>query len=139
MSPNQGPEALLEGSNHNLSYQTVSKWDKSINRALISPRRGPKRRRRRREEKKERREETPPRPPPDCQATPEFRPASKRRQSSARPPSDAGLPPGLQVTPDFRLASKSWKKSVSKWNQEELGVRLATERGNSTAYPLTIR
>ncbi|KAL0914991.1 hypothetical protein M5K25_015386 [Dendrobium thyrsiflorum] len=27
MSPNQGPEALLEGSNHNLSYQTVSKWD----------------------------------------------------------------------------------------------------------------
>ncbi|KAL0923393.1 hypothetical protein M5K25_007449 [Dendrobium thyrsiflorum] len=27
MSPNQGPEALLEGSNHNLSYQTVSKYD----------------------------------------------------------------------------------------------------------------
>ncbi|KAL0905380.1 hypothetical protein M5K25_023795 [Dendrobium thyrsiflorum] len=30
MSPNQGPEALLEGSNHNLDYQTVSKLDKLI-------------------------------------------------------------------------------------------------------------
>ncbi|KAL0920700.1 hypothetical protein M5K25_009861 [Dendrobium thyrsiflorum] len=42
---------------------------KSINRALISPRRGTqgKKGRRRREEKKERREETPPRPPPDSQ------------------------------------------------------------------------
>ncbi|KAL0919586.1 hypothetical protein M5K25_011689 [Dendrobium thyrsiflorum] len=52
---------------------------KSINRALISPRgrtQG-KKRRRRREEKKERREKTPPRPPPDSQVTPKLCPTSK--------------------------------------------------------------
>ncbi|KAL0925787.1 hypothetical protein M5K25_004157 [Dendrobium thyrsiflorum] len=51
---------------------------KSINRALISPRRGTqgKKGRRRREEKKERREETPPRPPPDSQVTPKLCPTS---------------------------------------------------------------
>ncbi|KAL0921974.1 hypothetical protein M5K25_005930 [Dendrobium thyrsiflorum] len=79
---------------------------KSINRALISPREGPKGRRRRREEKKERREETPPRPPPD------LCPASKRRRSSARPPSDAGLPHGLQVRPDLCSASKRRRSSA---------------------------
>ncbi|KAL0923392.1 hypothetical protein M5K25_007448 [Dendrobium thyrsiflorum] len=59
---------------------------KSINRALISPRRGDqeKKRRRRREEKKERREETPPRPPPDFQVTPEFCPTPKKGRNSAR-------------------------------------------------------
>ncbi|KAL0921134.1 hypothetical protein M5K25_008176 [Dendrobium thyrsiflorum] len=59
---------------------------KSINKALISPRRGTqdKRRRRRREEKKERREETPPRPPPDFQVTPEFCPTAKKGRNSAR-------------------------------------------------------
>ncbi|KAL0905718.1 hypothetical protein M5K25_024156 [Dendrobium thyrsiflorum] len=106
MSPNQGPETLLEGSNHNLSYQTVSKYDdsistvhsshsentpdlsliyepchlqKSINRALILLEKGPKqeKRKRRREEEKE---ETPPRPPPEFRRaaplTPEFRRAA---------------------------------------------------------------
>ncbi|KAL0904593.1 hypothetical protein M5K25_026721 [Dendrobium thyrsiflorum] len=39
MSPNQGPEALLEGSNHNLSYQTVSKCDVLIVESSGSTRR----------------------------------------------------------------------------------------------------
>ncbi|KAL0928370.1 hypothetical protein M5K25_000246 [Dendrobium thyrsiflorum] len=39
MSPNQGPEALLEGSNHNLSYQTVCKWDVLIVESSGSTRR----------------------------------------------------------------------------------------------------
>ncbi|PKU68987.1 hypothetical protein MA16_Dca002255 [Dendrobium catenatum] len=30
MSPNQGLKALLEGSNHNLSYQTVSDFNELI-------------------------------------------------------------------------------------------------------------
>ncbi|KAL0923701.1 hypothetical protein M5K25_007768 [Dendrobium thyrsiflorum] len=67
MSPNQGPEALLEGSNHNLNYQTKEKGGEEEKG----------RRRRRREEKKERREETPPRPPPDFEVTSEFCPNSK--------------------------------------------------------------
>ncbi|KAL0924646.1 hypothetical protein M5K25_005495 [Dendrobium thyrsiflorum] len=74
MSPNQRPKALLEASNHNLSYQTVSKpvhsnhskntldlfliykpcrSQRTINRPLISHNRGPQARKRRegREEK----------------------------------------------------------------------------------------
>ncbi|KAL0927305.1 hypothetical protein M5K25_001467 [Dendrobium thyrsiflorum] len=79
---------------------------KSINRALISPRRGAegnrrRRRRRRREEKKERREETPPRPPPDFQVTPEFCLNSKRGQNSARLPSNARILSNSEVTPEF--------------------------------------
>ncbi|KAL0928044.1 hypothetical protein M5K25_002279 [Dendrobium thyrsiflorum] len=39
MSPNKGPEALLEGSNHDLDYQTVSKLDKIIVESSGSTRR----------------------------------------------------------------------------------------------------
>ncbi|KAL0907447.1 hypothetical protein M5K25_021859 [Dendrobium thyrsiflorum] len=39
MSPNQGPEALLESSNHNLDYQTISKHDKIIVESSGSTRR----------------------------------------------------------------------------------------------------
>ncbi|KAL0912605.1 hypothetical protein M5K25_018588 [Dendrobium thyrsiflorum] len=39
MSPDQGPEALLEGSNHNLGYQTVSKFDDLIVESSGSTRR----------------------------------------------------------------------------------------------------
>ncbi|KAL0927120.1 hypothetical protein M5K25_001279 [Dendrobium thyrsiflorum] len=102
---------------------------KSINRALISPREGPKGRRRRREEKKERREETPPRPPPD------FPPASKRRRSSARPPSDAGLPPGLQATPEFRPASKDPKQEEK--NRRREGRLLLDHRRSPPDHRLT--
>ncbi|KAL0918029.1 hypothetical protein M5K25_013150 [Dendrobium thyrsiflorum] len=39
MSPNQGPKALLEGSNNNSDYQTVSKLDKLIVQSSGSMRR----------------------------------------------------------------------------------------------------
>ncbi|KAL0913313.1 hypothetical protein M5K25_016764 [Dendrobium thyrsiflorum] len=54
------------------------------------------------------------RPPSDAgfphslQATPDLRPASKRRRTSPRPPSDAGLSPGLQATPKFCPTSKGF-------------------------------
>ncbi|KAL0926148.1 hypothetical protein M5K25_004542 [Dendrobium thyrsiflorum] len=39
MSPNQGPKALLEVSNHDLDYQTISKVDKLIVESSGSTRR----------------------------------------------------------------------------------------------------
>ncbi|KAL0916099.1 hypothetical protein M5K25_013581 [Dendrobium thyrsiflorum] len=39
MSPDQGPEALLDGSNHNSDYQTVSKFDNLIIESSVSTRR----------------------------------------------------------------------------------------------------
>ncbi|KAL0921023.1 hypothetical protein M5K25_008050 [Dendrobium thyrsiflorum] len=98
MSPNQGPEALLEGSNHNLSYQTVFKWDKSINRALISPRGGTKSKRGEEEEKKKRREE-----------------GKERRNSSSTTAgfsSDTGILSEFPITPEFCLISKRGRNSV---------------------------
>ncbi|KAL0927690.1 hypothetical protein M5K25_001889 [Dendrobium thyrsiflorum] len=121
MSPNRGPEALLEVSNHDLDYQTISKLDKLIVESSGSTRRiqraqehriptslsqkiihrtvhdqGNRYRPDPRQEKKERRreggkEEAPLRPPP------EF-----RRRSFAGPPHDAGVLPDRHLTPEFR-------------------------------------
>ncbi|KAL0905740.1 hypothetical protein M5K25_024178 [Dendrobium thyrsiflorum] len=125
MSPNQGPEALLEGSNHNLSYQTdvlivessgstrrIQRAQdrkilislrhpnvhrtKSINRALITPRRGGGKGRRgkgRREEEEEKRRE-------------EGKEGRNSSSTTAGFSSDAETLPDFQVTPEFCTTPK---------------------------------
>ncbi|KAL0909264.1 hypothetical protein M5K25_020113 [Dendrobium thyrsiflorum] len=110
MSPNQGPKALLEVSNHDLDYQTISKVDKLIVESSCSTRRIQRaqehriptslkpsfslKRDPREEEKKRRREE-------------EKEGGKKKllldhRRSSAGPPLDAGVLPDRHLTPEIR-------------------------------------
>ncbi|KAL0926425.1 hypothetical protein M5K25_002658 [Dendrobium thyrsiflorum] len=116
MSPNQGPEALLEVSNHDLDYQTISKLDKLIVESSGSTRRiqraqesriptslsqkiihqtvhdqGDRYRPDPRQEEKKRREEENRR----------RRLLHDHRRSSAGPPPDAGVPPDRHLTSEF--------------------------------------
>ncbi|KAL0906510.1 hypothetical protein M5K25_025008 [Dendrobium thyrsiflorum] len=148
---------------HDLSFiYELCHSQKSINRALISLKRGgrARKKKKRREEGKEGRntsstsarppsnagsppglQVTPDFPPasnnagspPGLQAKPEFPPASKRSRSSTRPPSNAGSPPGLQVTPDFPPASND--AGLPPGLQVTLEFRPASKRRRSSARP----
>ncbi|KAL0917027.1 hypothetical protein M5K25_012067 [Dendrobium thyrsiflorum] len=132
MNPNQGPEALLEGSNHNLDCQTAFKLDKLIVESSGSTRRiqraqehriptslrtlSKKQEARREEEKGGRKKllldhrRSSAGPPPDVgvlldrNLTPEFRQTATRRRGSAGvPPLDAGVATDCRLKLDFSL------------------------------------
>ncbi|KAL0908574.1 hypothetical protein M5K25_023076 [Dendrobium thyrsiflorum] len=95
MSPNQGPEALLEGSNHNLYYQTISKLDK-----LIVESSGPTRR---------------------IQRAQEHRiPTSLSHKIIHRTVHDQKIQhrPSIQTTPHLPLISHLFTRTLSPSNQE---------------------
>ncbi|KAL0912831.1 hypothetical protein M5K25_016240 [Dendrobium thyrsiflorum] len=94
MSPNKGPEALLVGSNHNLSYQTVSKWD-----VLIVESSGSTRRIQRAQEKKKKRRE-------------EGKEGRNSSSTTAGFSSDAGILSEFQITPEFCPTSKRGQNSA---------------------------
>ncbi|KAL0918337.1 hypothetical protein M5K25_010341 [Dendrobium thyrsiflorum] len=106
MSPNQGPKALLEVSNHDLDYQTISKLDKLIVESSGSTRRIQRAQERKiptslkpsfflkrdpRQEEKKRREGEKRR----------RRLLHDHRRSSAGPPPDVGVLPDCHQTPEF--------------------------------------
>ncbi|KAL0909216.1 hypothetical protein M5K25_020063 [Dendrobium thyrsiflorum] len=114
MSPNQGPEALLEVSNHDLDYQTIFKVDKLIVESSGSTRRIQRAQEHRIPTSLSQKiihrtvHDQGNRYRPDLKQEERKRRGGRKkllldhRRSFAGPPPDAGVLPDSHLTPEFR-------------------------------------
>ncbi|KAL0915266.1 hypothetical protein M5K25_015669 [Dendrobium thyrsiflorum] len=126
-SPNRRPEAHLECSNHNLEYQTVSKYDvlischsqKIINRSPHFSREGGGAKKREKEEPKQRRE---------IRVLLPLSSSSTTARTSPEPPAIIGFLPGCL---------KHWRKETRKRKKSSLATRLLLDHCRTSTRPPT--